>query len=120
MNATVELKGLQSQLTVAKIEAARTADDLAKATAKHQESLKCISDCEFKIARLQEQTIEPIVSEHAILRWLERVDGVNMDNVRAAILGDGTAESIKFAKTGKVVKNKHTIIFKNKTVVTVE
>jgi len=35
---------------------------------------------------------EPVITDHAMLRWLERVAGIDMDEVRAAILADGRAE----------------------------
>lgn len=63
---------------------------------------------------------EPGVSDHAVVRWLERKHGLNIDGVRAEILGDGTAAMIRFAGSGKVVKEGLALVFEDHTIVTVK
>lgn len=115
-----ELKGLETQLSkvraeidVLKAEADRTRSRLNLAN-EHRVNL------ESRIRALQTETAEPKVSEHAILRWLERVDGVNLEEVKARILSGNTATAIKFAKSGNVTTEGHKIVFRDYTVVTVE
>jgi hypothetical protein len=115
-----ELKGYQSQLAKAQADAQVAAAALSAAQREHSLAQNKAKQLEAKIKELQESSVEPIVSEHAMLRWLERVNGLSLDQVRAVILGDGTADMIKFMKSGKISKDGHTLIVKNNTVVTVE
>jgi hypothetical protein len=52
------------------------------------------------IACLTNLAQEGIVSEHALLRFLERVHGIDMQRVRKTILPREIAESIKTLGTG--------------------
>ncbi len=69
---------------------------------------------------MSQQRTEPIVSEHALLRWLERVEGLDLENLRKHILAGGTAASIDFAVTGSVFKQGHELVFKDRVIVTVK
>lgn len=44
------------------------------------------------------------VSDHAVVRWLERIKGVDMDAVREEILADGRGATVEFLgeATGEV------------------
>lgn len=42
---------------------------------------------------------EPVITDHAMLRWLERVAGVDLEEVRAAILSDGRAAWVAAGST---------------------
>lgn len=115
-----ELKGYQSQLAAARADMNVANAAVTDAQAKLKAASSLAQSIEQKIANLQNACVEPIVSEHAVLRWLERVDGIDTEAVRARILDGNTASSIKFAKSGKVTKCGVTLIFKNNTVITVE
>lgn len=115
-----ELKGLQTQLSKARadldvllleLEHVRFRVDLAT---KHKASL------EKRIAEMQQEAADPIVTEHAMLRWLERVEGVSLEELKTKILDEATIKAIKFAGSGKVSKAGHKIVFKNNVIVTVE
>lgn len=117
-----ELKGLQVQLAK-EIAAARVAkDELDIAQRKYNQSQAICRSLKARIAALEAQATpkDPIVSEHALLRYLERVEGVDLDVIRQRILGDGTAASISFARTGRIKKKDVTLIIKDSVVVTVE
>jgi hypothetical protein len=115
-----ELKGCQSQLAKATADAKVAQAAQVSAQREYAQAINKVKALEAKITELQSASVEPIVSEHAILRWLERVNGLNLDNIRTVILGDGTAEKIKFMKSGRIPKDGSTLIIKNNTVVTVE
>lgn len=115
-----ELKGYQSQLAKAKADAEVLKSAVSDAQRKYTLAVNQVKGLEDKIAALQESTVEPIVSEHAMLRWLERVNGLNLEAVRNVILDDGTSALIKFTKNGRIKKDGHTLVIKNNTVVTVE
>ena len=71
----------------------------------------------IKIRDMQQKII---LSEHAILRYLERVKEVNLEDIENEILDDKTREIIETVHTGKVGKKDFRLIVKNKTVVTIE
>ena len=120
VSTSQELKGYQSQLARAMAEAVRAHGELEAAERRVKAQDLEISMIQAKIRKLQEESADPIVSEHALLRWMERVNGVDMDALRALILDEATRNAIKFAGSGKVFKSGHALIFKNNTIVTVE
>jgi hypothetical protein len=68
---------------------------------------------------------EIVVSEHAILRYLERVAGVNLDEVREKILSPSVRKYIDELGSGKFPQNgsetgKYRVVVKNRVVTTVE
>ncbi|HJV75369.1 MAG TPA: hypothetical protein VJ654_14175 [Noviherbaspirillum sp.] len=115
-----ELKGFQSQLAKAQADMQVAFSAMTAAQRDHSAAQNRVKQLEAKIRELQESSAEPIVSEHAMLRWLERANGLSLDAIREVILGDGTADMIKFMKNGKLKKDGFTLIVKNNTVVTVE
>jgi predicted nuclease with TOPRIM domain len=72
---------------------------------------------EFEITKLQSHR-DPVVSEHALLRYIERRLGLNLDDVRAEIL-QGRTEQIRKFKTCKIKTDGMTLVVKNQVVVTV-
>lgn len=74
----------------------------------------------LEIQQMQAVSTEPIVSEHALLRWLERVQGIDMEALRKHILSGTTASSINFAINGEVMKEGHALVFRDRIVVTVK
>lgn len=64
----------------------------------------------------------PVVTDHALVRWVERVVGVDLrSKVEADILGEGRAEIIRRIGTGRMHLAAHnaTIRFCNGRVITV-
>ena len=63
---------------------------------------------------------EPIVSEHAILRYLERCQEIEIDKIKRKILNQSTVEQIKYFGDGKYpIGNGHQAVVKDMTVVSV-
>lgn len=62
---------------------------------------------------------EVIVSEHAILRYIERVLGIDIEEVRKIIVDDDTEILIKNLKPHKINRGEYSIIVENNTVTTV-
>lgn len=117
---THELKGLQSQLQKEQATEKALKVEVSNAQRKLSQCQDTIKSLTKQIQALQNESPKPIVSEHAILRYLERVHGLDLDEVRAAMMGNGTQEAIAFAKTGKVKKDGVTFVVQNNVVVTVE
>lgn len=115
-----ELKALQTRLKEAEVEAegfiekARLANEAASAALKRRDTIRA------SIQALEESTKEPIVTEHALLRYIERFMSVDLESVRRAILTDQAVKLIKFTRTGKINTDGRRLIVKNGTVVTVE
>lgn len=86
-----ELKELQTERS--KLEAER--DSLTRQ----------INVCNTRIAeiekRIRQLTAVPVVSEHALLRYLERKLGIDLEEVKKEILTDETAERIKQFGSGR-------------------
>lgn len=116
-----ELKGLQVQLERERATAAALKQELSTVQRKHHLSQNACKTLEARIAELQATAVaEPIVSEHALLRYLERIKGVDLEALRAEILGDGTAANISFAQNGCIKKGNANLVVRNNVVVTVK
>lgn len=120
-NTPAELKSLTNQ--IAKIEA-----DIEIMTSEISNKQKELSKIKNKLSNLKKRhdelidnslTHEPIVSEHAILRYLERVNGVNIRVIIDEIMDDTTKSTIKFMKNGKIKRDNYTIVVKNNVVVSI-
>ncbi|CAH2910614.1 MAG: hypothetical protein CPSOU_1818 [uncultured Paraburkholderia sp.] len=115
-----ELKVLQSRLKEAQAEAdsyierARVANDAASEALKRRDRIQA------QIREIEEAAKEPIVTEHALLRYIERFMNVDLEQVRKAILTEQAVKLIKFTRTGKVTTDGRRLVIKNGTVVTVE
>lgn len=94
-----ELKAVEQRLERKRAELSQTeaevADHLRRRQALEQEAAALREQRE----RLLANSEAPVVSEHAMLRYLERVKGIDLEAVRAEILGDGRAELIHKLQT---------------------
>jgi len=62
---------------------------------------------------------ELIITEHAILRYMERVKFLNLEDVRKLIVPEETALLIKKFGSGKFPAGTHQVIVKNNMVITI-
>ena len=114
-----ELKGLQVRLQKADAEESGIREELNAVNRRLQAAMT-------ETARLRAQiksfTAEaPVVTEHALLRYIERVMGVDLDALRAEILNPSRAAMVKAMGSGKIdMKDGRKIVFKNRAVVTIE
>lgn len=115
-----KLKGHQVQLAKARASAEVSRAALLSAERVHKSAESEVVAIERRIAELQRASADPIVSEHALLRWIERVEKHDIDAVRVRMLSPAVVEAIRFAGSGKVRHDGVMIIFKNNTIVTVE
>lgn len=118
---STELKSLQSQ--IAKLTA--ESDVMSKEVSEKQAALSAVRN---KLSALQfqyndiltKQTAkEPIVSEHAILRYLDRIKGVDMELIVNEIMDEKTKNTIKFMKNGKINRGNYTIVVRDSVVVSI-
>ena len=117
-----ELKGLQTQLSKARAEESTLKTEAAALQRKHTQARQAVQSLEKRIEELSRTAPEPTVSEHALLRYLERVKGVDLEALRQEILDNGTADAIAFAGNGRIKKGGTdiTLIVQNSVVVTVK
>lgn len=63
---------------------------------------------------------EPAVSDHAVIRYLQRVVGIDADRLRQQLLADGRADLIRKMQAGRLHTGEgYTLIVKNCVVVSV-
>jgi hypothetical protein len=91
-----ELKGLQTRLSKARADSQILKTESDAAQRRYFESLKDIKAFETRIAELTTKQENPIVTEHALLRFIERVQGVNLESIRQQILDESTIKLIHF------------------------
>ena len=86
------LKQLQTQLATLKRESASAKERQREVQSLIQDLARQIQSVEKSIDTLTK--LGPVVSEHAILRYLERVKGINIDDVRAEILPESVKATV--------------------------
>lgn len=70
-----------------------------------------------KLLRAQDGDI--IVTEHAMLRYMERVKYLNIDEVKKLVLPDETRKLIEKFGSGKFPAGTHHVLVKNKIITTI-
>lgn len=93
-----ELKSLQVQITKLQAEEATKKEELAAAQREYQSLRDRLTSLEKKLENAQRQ---PTVTEHALLRYIERVYGLDMDALKAELLSPELSELILTLGTGK-------------------
>jgi hypothetical protein len=93
-----ELKALQVQISKAKADAEIKKENLKVANQEYNQILEKIKNLE---TRLKEASTEPLVTEHALLRYIERVYGIDLDVIKGDILTENTIQAIKTLGSGK-------------------
>lgn len=101
----LELKALQESGTRLKMEIATKE--------------KQIKEVEEKIHKLKGSNENIIVSEHAILRYLERVYRLDLEKIKQEILPERIAAQAKIIGNGRYGVIDHTLLIKDNVVVTV-
>jgi chromosome segregation ATPase len=101
MGITVELKGAQTRLD-------RNRAELRFLEQEKSDVAQRIVVVRARIASIEEEvrklkgTISVIVSEHAMLRYLERIMRIDMDDVRRKILEPGVVQAISHFHSGNI------------------
>jgi hypothetical protein len=115
-----ELKALQSRLREAEAERDSCEERSNRALDAWKTAIDRVKQINAQIREIEDSAKEPIVTEHALLRYIERFMNVDLEQVRKAILTEQAVKLIKFTKTGKVTTDGRRLVVKNGTVVTVE
>ena len=119
ITTTTELKGLKTQLAQATAKRDLLQQEVFHTQKEVHTLTTRIKSLNNRIKQLQEQDQEPIISEHAILRYLERVKGIDIDALKQEIMDDKTAENIKFLKSGKIKRAEYDMVIQDNVVVSI-
>lgn len=115
-----EIKTLQSRLTIAEAEFSAARDVVRDAQRKETAARQHRDNLKAQLAKLTEKPKEIIVTEHAILRYIERVYGIDLEEIRTRMLGGSVVQLIDQFGSGKIPCEGGRLIVKDRTVITVE
>jgi hypothetical protein len=114
-----KLKSLETQKTKYIIE-------LSGIDNQKKELMQRATELENKIRKINNQINSlyskedgVIFTEHSILRYLERIEGIDIEKIKSKIVDKKTEEIIKTIGSGKISVNGFYIVFKNKKIITV-
>jgi hypothetical protein len=68
---------------------------------------------------MTDQTEEPAITDHAVLRYLERVVGMNIQAIRDSILTPDRAQMIRMGARKIKIETDALLIIENKKIITV-
>lgn len=118
-----------SDLKILQRRQAEIANELSDKRKALTETSKVVQELEHKLKTIHSQTKKlidasksPIVSEHAQLRYVERVLGIDLEEVKQKIMDSLNKDHLKQFKSGRfpLGDGKHMVVVRDRTVVTVE
>ena len=115
-----DLKQLQVRLAKAEAEAGAAKEEVRAAQKREAEAAKLVASLRQQVEEYQAKGGEPMVTEHALLRYFERVLGYDLEEIRGMILNDTTRAYIEQFGSGKIPGKGFRIVVKDRAVVTVE
>lgn len=121
MKSATELKRLQSNLVKANEELTHLFSEKAKVSNAVNKATQVVNNISKKIKQLTARSNPIVVTEHATLRYIERVVGINLDDIHNIILNDEVKAKVKAFGNGKYeVEGGFSVVVKENTIVTVE
>jgi hypothetical protein len=115
-----ELKGLESQISKLDGEIAAKENEKQSLTQDIGQKKTMRHSLSQKIKAMTQADADPIVTEHAMLRYIEGVMGLDLEFIKDAILGEGRGDLIKQLGTGKInTQEGFRVVFKEGKVITI-
>jgi chromosome segregation ATPase len=118
MNDVRKIKQLQSQISILTADVEVLKIDISNKQKEQHQKLQTIANLKKAIEAMNDSEVK--VSEHAILRYLERVEGLDVSRVEKEILTD---EVLKMVETlggnGKYPLKGFQLVMKDFTVTTI-
>lgn len=114
------IKGIESQINQLNADISLMRGNISQTQKEMSLKVKRKSALEKQLKELKGSgTIK--VTEHALLRYLERIKGINMDDIRKEILND-TIVSLhsKLGASGEYPCDNFRAVMKNNTIITIE
>lgn len=119
INDTRKIKQLQTQLLKAKTDADVLRVELSGKTKEYQQKLDKIKVLKVEIEKAS-KTTRLKVSDHAIIRYFERVRGYNIAEVEQEILNDRVRQMIEtLGGNGTYPNEDYSIVIRDYTVTTI-
>lgn len=89
-------------------------------TEQEREAIKQqLDETNEELRKLHSPNGDPVVSEHAIIRWLERVKGIDLNQIRAEILNGRSAQIRKLGTCNIKLPNGMKMVVRGHVVVTI-
>lgn len=116
---THDLKGLQVRLTKAEAESKSLLEEVKLLQKRASESENLANALRKQINDITDSTKEIIISEHAYIRYFERVSKYDLDKLREIILPEKTIALIDQMGNGTYGVNGFKVKVKDRTVITI-
>ena len=117
------LKALKTQLRDAELEADASKQELEMSQQRVATAKAKVTKLHEKIKALVESEKDIVVTEHALLRYIERAYGIDLGEIKKEMLQPETVKFINEFKTGKIpagADSEIRLIVKDRVVITVE
>lgn len=114
-----ELKRLQSLHNQLQLEYKAFQESQSRLKMEIETKRRQVQEVEEKIQTLKGAHETIIISEHAIIRYLERVYGLDLEKIRQEILPPPIAAQAKTIGNGRYSITGHTVIIKDNVAITV-
>jgi len=99
VHSSHHLKQLESRLSRLRAERDAAKAALTEAQQAYQATCTKVRAVETEIEELKTSAPEPVVTEHALLRYLERVHGIDLEQLKAEMVTPVIAEQIRTLKS---------------------
>lgn len=121
IDKTRKIKGLQTQLKTLEGDASALKVEISNKQKEYSQKVNSINSIKQEIEKLEKiEKNEFRVSEHAIIRYFERVKGIDMEEIQKEILNEKIKEMTKtIGCNGTFPNNGFSVIIKDSTVTTV-
>ena len=115
-----KLKGLETKRNTLDTEIEAIYQERVRLTKREQQLGSERAVVINQIKQLKDRNIDPIVSEHALLRYIERVIGIDMDELRQKILTEEVKNFSRIFGDGTFPAEGFKVVVKDKKVVTIK
>lgn len=114
-----ELKQLQSRKEKLLLDVDESFKQRQEADRQYQTIKKTLDELNQQILRLQQQSRKPVVTEHALLRYCERVKGIDLEKAKEEILSEEVLKYIDMFGSGTFRFNGIGLVVKDRSVITI-
>jgi len=118
MNNAHPLKYLQVRRTELEAEIGHISKNLTETEAELAGKRKQLEAVKKEIQEIAQS--KPVVSEHALLRYCERILKIDLKKIEQELLSEKTVALIEQLRSGKIPVGGFKLVVKNKVVVTIE
>jgi hypothetical protein len=115
-----KLKQLESRQTVLKAEMEGCDIAISIAASQRERIRRQLTGVDDEIKALKQQAKDPVVTEHAMLRYIERVLGIDLEELKAKILTPEVRGQMDLFGNGTFPGDDCRVVVKDRTVITVK